>query len=144
MSLLASSSSTIIPAFRYSDAPAAIKWLCEAFDFAEHLVVPDGEGGVAHAQLKLGNAMIMLGSARDDAFGKLVGPQGEGPIEDLAGQSIYVVVPDADEHYARAVAAGAKIEADITDQDHGGRAYTCRDLEGHVWTFGTYDPWAET
>jgi len=32
---------------------------------------------------------------------------------------------------------------DIVNQDYGGRGYTCRDLEGHVWSFGTYDPWAE-
>lgn len=131
-----------IPCIRYRDASAAIEWLCNAFGFAEHLVVPMGDSGVAHAQLTLGDAMIMLGTARDDAFGKLVGPHGNGPIEDLAGQSVYVIVPDADEHYACAVAAGAHIESDISDQDHGGRAYTCRDLEGHVWTFGTYDPWA--
>jgi uncharacterized glyoxalase superfamily protein PhnB len=31
---------------------------------------------------------------------------------------------------------------DLKTQDYGGRDYTCRDLEGHVWTFGTYDPWA--
>lgn len=136
------SPSTIIPCFRYRDASAAIQWLCEAFGFTEHLVVPMGDTGIAHAQLTLGQAMIMLGTARDDEFGKLVGPAGEGPIQDLAGQSIYVLVPDADEHYARAVAAGAKIEAEISDQGHGGRAYTCSDLEGHVWTFGTYDPWA--
>jgi uncharacterized glyoxalase superfamily protein PhnB len=30
------------------------------------------------------------------------------------------------------------------DRGHGGRDYVCRDLEGHVWTFGTYDPWAST
>ncbi len=133
---------SIVPCFRYRDAPTAITWLCDAFDFTEHLVVPDGDGGTAHAQLKLGNAMIMLGTARDDEFGKLVGPGGEGPIRELAGHSVYVVVPDADEHYARAVAAGAEIVIDIKDQDHSGRAYTCRDLERHVWTFGTYDPWA--
>ena len=103
-----------------------------------------GDNGIAHAQLTLGKAMIMVGTAREDEFGKLVGPAGEGPTEDLAGQSIYVLVPDADKHYAQAVAAGAKIESEISDQDHGGRAYTARDLEGHVWTFGTYDPWAST
>ena len=55
----------------------------------------------------------------------------------------YIIVNDADAHYAKAKAAGAEILFDIADQDHGGRAYTCRDPEGHVWNFGTYDPWAE-
>jgi uncharacterized glyoxalase superfamily protein PhnB len=45
-------------------------------------------------------------------------------------------------HNARAKAAGAEIVLDLKSQDYGGRDYTCRDLEGHAWTFGTYDPWA--
>jgi uncharacterized glyoxalase superfamily protein PhnB len=51
-------------------------------------------------------------------------------------------VDDADAHYARAAAAGAEIVLDIVDEDYGGRGYSCRDPEGHLWNFGTYDPWA--
>ena len=29
-------------------------------------------------------------------------------------------------------------------QDYGGRDYTCKDPEGNVWTFGTYDPWVHS
>ena len=55
---------SIIPGLRYADAPAAIEWLCEAFGFEATLVVPgEEEGAIAHAQLVLGNGMIMLGSA---------------------------------------------------------------------------------
>ena len=50
------------------------------------------------------------------------------------------MVDDVDAHYARAKAAGAEIVIDIKTQDYGGRD-TARDLEGHVWTFGSYDPW---
>ena len=61
---------------------------------------------------------------------------------------IHVSAIGADEnsssHYARAKAAGAEIVLDIKTQDYGGRDYTARDLEGHVWTFGTYDPWVAT
>jgi uncharacterized glyoxalase superfamily protein PhnB len=57
----------IIPAMLYRDAAAAIEWLCRAFGFEKHLVVPGDAGTIAHAQLVLGNGMIMLGSARDDA-----------------------------------------------------------------------------
>ena len=131
---------TVIPAMRYHDAGAAIEWLCKAFGFEKHLVVPGENGTIAHAQLTFGNGMIMLGSARDDEFGKLVKPP-----RDLGGvgtQSPYIIVADADAHYRRAVAAGAKIVMDIKDEDYGGRGYTCRDPEGHVWNFGTYDPWA--
>lgn len=131
---------TVIPALRYRNAKAAIDWLCRAFGFERHLVVP-GEGEqIVHAQLSFGAGMIMLGSARDDDFGKLMThPDETGGRETM---SAYVIVADADAHCARAKAAGAKIVRDIQDEDHGGRAYSCRDPEGHLWNFGTYDPWA--
>ena len=56
-------------------------------------------------------------------------------------QSAYVIVADADATYARAKEAGAEVILDIKDEDYGGRGFTCRDLEGHIWNFGTYDPW---
>jgi len=131
---------TIIPTMRYRDAAAAIDWLGSAFGFARHLVVP-GEGGtIAHAQLVLGNGMIMLGSARDDAFGKLQKPPRE--VGGVGTQSAYIVIADVDAHYARAKAAGAEIVMAIKDEDYGGRGYSCRDPEGHLWSFGSYDPWA--
>ena len=70
----------IIPGMRYRDAPAAIEWLCKAFGFEKRLVVP-GEGGtIRHSQLTLGNGMIMVGTAREDEFGKLLAvPDKGGP-----------------------------------------------------------------
>jgi len=56
-------------------------------------------------------------------------------------QTAYVVVPDADKVYTAAKAAGAKIAMEIRDEDYGGRGFSCYDLEGHLWSFGTYDPW---
>src|SRR6202030_1804616 len=103
--------STVIPAMRYRDANAAIEWLCKAFGFEKHLVVPGENGTVAHAQLAFGNGMIMLGSAREDEFGQWVKPPRE--TGGIGTQSAYVIVEDADAHYARAKAAGAEI--------HGGR-----------------------
>ena len=132
----------IIPTMRYTDAPAAIEWLCEAFGFEKHLVVP-GEGGtIAHAQLVFGNGMIMLGSALDNEFSKLQKPP--SALGGVGSQSSYIIVQDADKHYARAVEAGAEIVVEIKDEDYGGRGYSCRDPEGHVWNFGTYDPWDGT
>lgn len=129
--------STIIPTMRYRDAAAAIDWLCEHFGFTRHLVVDDGQGGIAHAQLTFGNGMIMLGSARDDAFGRLQQPAGSGAVT----QSPYIVVSDIDAHYSRAVAGGATITMEIKDEDYGGRGYSCRDPQGQLWNFGSYDPW---
>jgi len=135
--------SVIIPSLRFHDAPAAIKWLCEVFGFKEHLVVPgEIEGTVAHAELVMGNGMVMLGSAEShggNAFDRKVRPAAE--LEGKTNQSIYVRVDDADAHYARAKAAGAEILLDIEDQHYGGRGYSCLDLDGNVWSFGTFDPW---
>ena len=141
MSLPRKSTVNVIPGMRYADAPAAIDWLCRAFGFEKHLVVPgDEEGVIAHAQLRYGNGMIMLGSALDREFDKLQKPP--GATGSVPSQSPYIILEDADKHYARAVAAGAEIVMDIKDEDHGGRGYSCRDPEGHIWNFGTYDPWA--
>jgi uncharacterized glyoxalase superfamily protein PhnB len=130
---------TIIPTLRYRDAPAAIDWLCRGFGFEKHMVVPGDGGTITHAQLTFGNGMIMVGSARDDAFGKLQKPPAD--VGGVGTQSPYIV-DDADSHHARAVAAGAIVVYALKDEDYGGRGYSCRDPEGHLWNFGTYDPWA--
>ena len=129
----------IIPTMRYADAVAAIDWLGRAFGFEKRLVVPGEDGTVVHSQLVLEDGMIMVGSVRDDDFGVLQRPP--NMLGGVGTQSPYIVVADADAHYERAVAAGAEIVLDIEDQDHGGRAYSCRDPEGHLWNFGTYNPW---
>jgi uncharacterized glyoxalase superfamily protein PhnB len=127
----------VIPALRYRDAQGAIEWLCKAFGFEKKMVVPGEDGRVAHAELVLGNSMIMLGDAESD-YSKLVAAPVKGsPVS----QGLYVVVPDADAHFERAKAEGGEILMPLKTQDYGGRDYTCRDPGGYVWTFGTYDPW---
>lgn len=129
----------IIPTMRYRNASAAIEWLCAAFGFEKHLVVPGEKGGIAHAQLTFYNGMIMLSSAGGGEFDRLMKHPDE--IGGCETQSAYVIIADCDAHYARAKAAGAAIVIDIKDEDYGGRGYSCRDLEGHIWSFGSYDPW---
>ncbi len=131
---------TIVPALRYRNAPAAIAWLCDTLGFEKHLVVP-GEGSVIHhAQLSFGNGMIMLGSVADNEYGRLMKQPDE--IGGAETQAPYLIVQDADAVYAKVKASGGKIETDIKDEDYGGRGFSCRDLEGHLWNIGTYDPWA--
>jgi uncharacterized glyoxalase superfamily protein PhnB len=140
MSTLAKNArATVIPCLRYRNAPAAIEWLCQTFGFEKHLVVPGDGETIAHAQLSFGNGMIMLGSVKDSEFDQLMKQPDE--IGGAETETAYVVVSDADAIYARAKAAGAKIVLDIKDEDYGGRGFSCRDLEGHLWNFGTYDPW---
>jgi len=98
----------------------------------------DKDGRVQHAELTFGNGMIMLGPLSENAYGKLLRQPSEAGGET---QAPYVLVADADTHCARAKAAGAEILLPLKDEDYGGRGYTCRDPEGHVWSFGTCNLW---
>jgi uncharacterized glyoxalase superfamily protein PhnB len=126
---------SIFPALRYRDANAAIEWLKEAFGLEEQVVYRDDNGAVAHAQLKLGEAILMLGESSEE------GSMGGEPPRPLASTvSLYCLVDDPDTHHDRARAAGAKIVRPLDDMDYGSREYSARDLEGNLWSFGTYDP----
>lgn len=131
-----SDGASIIPCLRYRDAHDAIDWLCAAFSLHRHAVYTD-------AQLTWDKGMTMLGAVRDSGEWSDCIAQRE-QIGDREIQSPCVIVrdADADAHYARATADGAEIVEDIADQCYGGRAYSCRDPEGHLWWFGSYDPWA--
>ena len=132
-------SARIIPTLRYEDAKAAIEFLCNAFGFEKHAVYEDDKGGIAHAQLTLGSGMIMLGSWRDDDFGKLQTTTKR--VGGVPTQSPYIIVDDVDAHHDRAVKGGAKVVYGPKDEDYGGRGYSCQDPEGNLWNFGSYDPW---
>jgi uncharacterized glyoxalase superfamily protein PhnB len=131
--------STVIPCLRYRDAPAALDWLVRVFGFEKHLIVPNSLGGIEHAQLSLGSGMIMLGSVAETPFNHLMKQPDE--IGGAETQSAYLVVPDADHVHERVLAAGGEIVIAIKDEDYGGRSFSCRDLEGHLWNVGSYDPW---
>ena len=131
--------SCVIPTLRYHNGQAAIEWLRAAFGFEAQLIIPDETGAVAHAQLVYKNGMIMIGAATNNEFHELV----KSPFESggVGSQSVYTLVDDVDEHHRKAVAAGAKVVIEPRDEAYGGRGYSCMDPEGHVWNFGTYDPW---
>ena len=132
--------SVVIPTIQYKDAVKAIEWLCKTFGFEKHLVVPGENDTIRHAQLTFGNAMIMLGSQNDGDYGKLIRTPSD--LNGFNTQAPYIVVENTDEHYKKAVQAGAQILIDIKDEAYGGRGYTCKDFEGHIWNFGSYNPWA--
>ena len=123
-------SPNIFPALRYKNGNAAVDWLGKAFGFEKQMVVPGPDGGVAHAQLTFGPGVIMLGSGKHEP----------GNPWDEVALGIYVYVEDVDAHYRRAKAAGAEIVRDLQDTDYGSREYSARDLDGHLWSFGTYHP----
>jgi uncharacterized glyoxalase superfamily protein PhnB len=114
---------TIFPTMSYRDPDSAIDFLQRAFGAEPHAVYRDGDGRVRHAEIRLGNGMVML-----------------GPAEAAQGGGVYVVVPDPDGHCSRARQAGAEIEREPNDTDYGSREYGARDPEGLAWHFGTYQP----
>jgi uncharacterized glyoxalase superfamily protein PhnB len=130
----------LVACFRYQDARAAMAWLKSAFGFVEKLVV-EGEGDtITHAELTLGPTMIMLGSERNDGF-DLKSPASLGGNS----QSVYMIVGDdqmVDDIFSRASAVGAEIVQAPENPEYGGRTFTVRDLEGNLWSFGSYNPWA--
>lgn len=126
----------IFPALRYRDASAALDWLKTAFGFEEHAVHRGEDGSIQHAELRLGTGIIMLGEAREEGW-----MRGRAADALASPISLYVVVEDSDAHHDRAVQAGAEVVRELTDEDYGSHEYSARDLEGNLWSFGTYDPY---
>lgn len=128
-----------MPTMRYRDVPAAVRWLCRAFGMKVHRIVPDADGAPRYAELTVGSGMLIVAPIEDTPLGRLmVQPDDIGGVET---QVCYLYVANPHRHFARAKAAGAAIVLDIEDEANRGRGYSCRDPEGHVWNFGTYDPW---
>ncbi len=124
----------LYPTMRCQDAEAMIRWLCEVLGFRT-LQVYRADGVVVHAELAYGSSILMLGQAKDDAYGALVGdPKGRRT------DALYLAVPDADALHARVTAAGARIETPLHDTDYGSRDFAFRDPEGNLWAIGTYWP----
>lgn len=123
-----------IPILRYRDPAAAIEWLCQALGFTRHFVA-EHAGAVVHAQLSLGSALIFLGpDHEDDKYGM------HSPLSlNGTNQCVYIATTgDVDAHCERARKWGADIVTEPYDTSYGGREYSCRDLEGHVWSVGNY------
>jgi len=120
---------TFYPSLRYRDARAAIEWLERAFGFTPKDVYENPDGTIAHAELAFGDGLVMLGSQKSDQFG------------DHTGQGrCYVAATDVDALHDRAVEAGADVVRPPEDTDYGSRDFSCRDPEGNLWSFGTYNP----
>lgn len=122
---------TVGPVLWYQEPRAAIAWLERAFGFETRMVVEGEDGGVVHSELTVGAGYLMVvGPPR----GLAASP---AQIDGRATQSVHIQLLDGlDAHCARARGAGALIEREPEDQPYGDRVYTCRDLEGHPWSFG--------
>jgi uncharacterized glyoxalase superfamily protein PhnB len=127
---------TMYPIIGYRDLGAGIDWLCRVFSFEPLEVMRNDDGSYAHVELRLGNGMIMPTS-----LDKQGDADSHNPWDKPIGtQGLYVALDGLDAHYARATAEGAEILRPLGDTPYGSREYTARDLEGNLWSFGSYRP----
>jgi PhnB protein len=120
----------ITPYLLYEDADAAIDFLTRAFGFTEKYRLTDENGRVNHAEVVLGDGLVMFGRPPGD----YKNPKRLGGTTQL----VYVYVDDVDKHFEQAKAAGATITQEPEDQAYGDRTYGADDPEGHSWTFATH------
>jgi len=140
---MASTTGNIIPALQYENAPAAIEWLCKVMGFQKHLVVPAGENKIAHAQLTLGTGMIMLSSINDTDYSKHMTTPAKAGDKNTQSSLIFVADNEIEAHFQNAKNQGASFLVALRSEEYGGRYYSLKDPEGHLWSIGSYDPYAE-
>jgi PhnB protein len=120
-------------ALNYADAMAGIRFMVEVLGFETDLVVDEGNGVVAHSQLRWPEGGIVQ-AATANRPGNIFS---ERPI---GAESLYVITANPQTVYDRCVAAGTEVvlEPQSPDYDPGGMVFSIRDTEGNIWSFGTY------
>lgn len=118
---------TVTPYLLYEDVAAALDWLATAFGFRERLRFADPDGRVSHAEMEVGDSVIMLGGPGKDYRS----PKRTGHVSHL----VHVYVDDVDKHCQVAKENGASVLRELEDQPYGDRRYVAEDLEGQQWTF---------
>jgi PhnB protein len=120
--------SVIIPRLVCRDPASAIDFCKSTFGAIERVRRPGPDGGVAHAMLTIGPAMLMIEGEWPTLTSRAPVPDGSSPVV------IYVYVEDVDATVARAAAAGARVLVPAQDQFWGDRIAWIMDPAGHVWT----------
>lgn len=132
----ASIAPTVAPYIAYENPAKAIEWLIDTFGFTKLAVFDDGQGNVYHAELQVGDhGLIMINGANSTL--RISEPLALG----AASAGTFVrreTAAEVDELHRKAVAAGAEILLEPEAKPHDSYEFTCRDLQGHVWTFATY------
>ena len=123
---------SVTPYLLVRDAGKALDWYAQALGARDLMRFPLPGGGIAHAEVMIGDSHVMLADeVPDQGF---VGPQTLGG----AGVSLMLYVDEVDATFARAVAAGATSRRPVVDQFYGDRSGTLVDPFGHVWTIATH------
>ena len=126
---------SVFPSLAYEDGERAVEWLAATFGFEEVLNVPGDGGGILHAEMRTAEGDIVMVLSTRHSTRRSRSPRSLGGT----AQSVYVASSDVDGLHHRAAAAGAEIFNALRDTEYG-REFCCLDLEGHIWTFGTYRP----
>jgi PhnB protein len=123
---------TVTPCLVVDDGARALEYYQKAFGAEEVFRMPDPSGRIVHAELKIGNSIVML----CDEYPKM---DARGP-KSIGGTpvSLYVYVQDVDSVFSRAVGAGGQELRPVTDQFYGDRTGTLKDPFGHVWSLATH------
>ena len=116
----------LTPYLTCRDAAAAIEFYRAAFVADEEMRLADPQGRIAHAQLRIHGALLML-AEEFPGFGQSPAALGGTAV------TLHLYVADADAVVARAVAAGATVERAVQDQFYGDRSGTIVDPFGHRW-----------
>jgi PhnB protein len=123
---------SITPYLIIKGAGAAIDYYKKAFGAVEMVRLPGPGGAVVHAEIRIGDSIIMMGEESPE-MGYL-GPQSAGSTP--VGLMVYV--PDVDTVYRRALDAGGREMRPLQDQFYGDRSGTLKDPFGHLWTIATH------
>jgi PhnB protein len=126
--------STVVPYISVKGASDAIAYYKKAFGAQELVRMPMPDGTVAHAELKIGDSIVMMADEMNhpDAIGK--SPRTLGGV--TSGLCVYV--EDCDAVFNRAVEAGGQVRRPLTNQFYGDRSGTVEDPFGQVWTISTH------
>ena len=123
---------SITPYLMIKGANAAIEFYKRVFGAKERLRVPMPEGRVGHAELEIGDSLIMLADECPERGARSPHAVGGTPV------SLHLYVPNADEVYARAVTNGAEPVRPVENQFYGDRSGMFTDPFGHVWNVATH------
>jgi len=123
---------SVTPYLIIKDAARAIDFYKKVFDAKELVRMADPSGKVGHAEIKIGDSMIMLADEHAEMGHRSPQSLGGSPV------GIHLYLEDSDATVAKAVAAGAKLERPVQDQFYGDRSGQITDPFGHVWTVSTH------
>jgi len=124
---------SVTPIFVFKDARKAIEFYKQAFGAEERLAMPGPDGkGVMHAELRIGNSIIMMGEENPQQRCKSAETSGGSPV------SFYLYIENVDEAFRKAIDAGAEVRMPVQDMFWGDRVGTVQDPFGYSWMLATH------